>query len=85
MKKHFIPLTCFALLFLTGVPLHAGSADRLAMLDGARVHYQSYGSGGSALVFIHGWTCDLYVLALAGACLPIASLDSDRPAGTRRE
>ena len=59
MKKYFIPLTSFALLFLTGAALHAGSADRLATLDGARVHYQSYGSGDNALVFIHGWTCDL--------------------------
>jgi len=27
--------------------------------DGARVHYESYGRGKDALVFIHGWTCDL--------------------------
>lgn len=27
--------------------------------DGARVHYESYGHGPDALVFIHGWTCDL--------------------------
>jgi pimeloyl-ACP methyl ester carboxylesterase len=27
--------------------------------DGARVHYESYGQGPEALVFIHGWTCDL--------------------------
>ncbi len=28
-------------------------------VDGARVHYESYGKGGTALVFIHGWTCNL--------------------------
>src|SRR5260370_18469286 len=27
--------------------------------DGARVHYESYGQGNEAVVFIHGWTCDL--------------------------
>jgi pimeloyl-ACP methyl ester carboxylesterase len=27
--------------------------------DGARVHYESYGQGQEAVVFIHGWTCDL--------------------------
>jgi pimeloyl-ACP methyl ester carboxylesterase len=27
--------------------------------DGARVHYESYGKGREAVVFIHGWTCDL--------------------------
>src|SRR5438094_10655765 len=27
--------------------------------DGARVHYESYGKGADAIVFIHGWTCDL--------------------------
>jgi len=27
--------------------------------DGARVHYESHGKGKDAVVFIHGWTCDL--------------------------
>jgi pimeloyl-ACP methyl ester carboxylesterase len=30
-----------------------------AKLDGAKVHYESYGAGKEAIVFIHGWTCDL--------------------------
>ena len=30
-----------------------------ATYDGARVHYESYGKGKEAVVFIHGWTCDL--------------------------
>jgi pimeloyl-ACP methyl ester carboxylesterase len=30
-----------------------------ATYDGSRVHYESYGAGPDALVFIHGWTCDL--------------------------
>ncbi len=27
--------------------------------DGAKVHYESYGKGSEAVVFVHGWTCDL--------------------------
>jgi pimeloyl-ACP methyl ester carboxylesterase len=30
-----------------------------ASYDGAKVHYESYGKGKEAVVFIHGWTCDL--------------------------
>lgn len=33
--------------------------SQFAMLDGARVHYQSWGKGNEALVLIHGWTCNL--------------------------
>src|SRR5687767_9568751 len=32
------------------------SESRFAKLDGARVHYVSYGKGDDALVLIHGWT-----------------------------
>jgi len=39
--------------------LAADSPSRFASLDGIRIHYESYGEGGEALVFIHGWTCDL--------------------------
>lgn len=31
---------------------------RYATLDGARIHYQSYGKGREALVLIHGWSCN---------------------------
>jgi len=34
-------------------------ASRAARFDGLRVHYESYGTGSHALVFIHGWACDL--------------------------
>ncbi len=30
-----------------------------ATYDGSRVRYESYGKGKEAIVFIHGWTCDL--------------------------
>jgi len=36
-----------------------GDASRFARFDGLRVHYESYGTGSEALVFIHGWACDL--------------------------
>ncbi|MBI1761604.1 MAG: alpha/beta hydrolase [Acidobacteria bacterium] len=31
---------------------------RFANLDGLRVHYDNYGKGNEALVFVHGWTCN---------------------------
>jgi pimeloyl-ACP methyl ester carboxylesterase len=34
-------------------------ASRFAKLDGLRVHYKSYGKGREALVFVHGWTCNM--------------------------
>lgn len=39
-------------------PLDA-APSRFASLDGYRIHYKSIGAGRTALVFIHGWTCDL--------------------------
>jgi pimeloyl-ACP methyl ester carboxylesterase len=30
-----------------------------ALVDDIRVHYKSLGAGEQALVFVHGWTCDL--------------------------
>lgn len=35
------------------------TVSRFAPFNGTRVHYESYGEGNEALVFIHGWTCDL--------------------------
>ena len=46
--RYLLPLVFMSALF---------AAD--ATYDGARVHYESYGKGKTALVFIHGWTCDL--------------------------
>ncbi|MDX2044656.1 MAG: alpha/beta hydrolase [Acidobacteriota bacterium] len=33
--------------------------DKYAKLDSMKVHYQNYGKGDEALVFVHGWTCNL--------------------------
>jgi pimeloyl-ACP methyl ester carboxylesterase len=43
------------LLLLSAGALLAADATS----DGSRVHYESYGQGKEAIVFIHGWTCDL--------------------------
>ena len=34
-------------------------ASRVAKFNGLRIHYENYGAGPEALVFIHGWACDL--------------------------
>src|ERR1019366_7450207 len=46
-------LLTIALCFATGLL----AADVTS--DGSRVYYESYGTGQEAVVFIHGWTCDL--------------------------
>jgi pimeloyl-ACP methyl ester carboxylesterase len=33
--------------------------SKFATLDRIRIHYKSIGQGETALVFVHGWTCDL--------------------------
>ena len=45
--------------WMTGLMLACGMFAGDAVYDGSRVHYESYGEGKDALVFIHGWTCDL--------------------------
>ncbi len=40
----------------TAQPKTLQPESRFAKLDGARVHYVSYGTGDEALVLIHGWT-----------------------------
>lgn len=44
---------------LLGTSLFAADLTHQVSSDGARVHYESYGKGKDAVVFIHGWTCDL--------------------------
>ncbi len=33
--------------------------DRFAKFDKMKVHYQNYGKGDEAVIFVHGWTCNL--------------------------
>ena len=37
----------------------AAAQSRFAAYAGGRIHYESYGEGPEAVVFLHGWTCDL--------------------------
>src|SRR5665213_1274343 len=37
----------------------AGEPPGFAKFNGLRIHYENYGAGPEALVFIHGWACDL--------------------------
>lgn len=50
---------CRLLALTAGSALAASGASHFAPFEGGRVHYESYGSGKEAVVFIHGWTCDL--------------------------
>src|SRR5581483_2255337 len=50
------------LIFSRAAVAQTGQADapsRFAQLDGNKVHYKSLGKGDEALVFVHGWTCNM--------------------------
>lgn len=53
----------FALITLVlaaaSVAFAADGESQFAKLDGARVHYKSWGKGKDALVLVHGWGCNL--------------------------
>ncbi len=55
-RVFFIVLT---LLFASTATFAADGESQYAKLDGAKIHYKSYGKGKDALVLIHGWTCNL--------------------------
>jgi pimeloyl-ACP methyl ester carboxylesterase len=51
---------CGLLIGATAVAQKQSQAEsRYATLDGARIHYESYGKGREALVLVHGWTCSI--------------------------
>jgi pimeloyl-ACP methyl ester carboxylesterase len=58
-----IVIALFATSVLYGAALSQAKEtppqDRFAKLDTMRVHYQNYGEGKEAVVFIHGWSCSL--------------------------
>jgi pimeloyl-ACP methyl ester carboxylesterase len=55
------------LVAVSSAPAEERSADerlarlrsRFATVDGIRVHYKDAGKGRDAVVFVHGWSCDL--------------------------
>jgi pimeloyl-ACP methyl ester carboxylesterase len=55
MRKLILLVTLASAIFAA----HVKAEVKDAKYDGARVHYESYGKGREAVVFIHGWTCDL--------------------------
>jgi len=58
-----IVIALFATSVLSGAALSQPKGtppeDRYAKLDTIRVHYQNYGEGKEAVVFVHGWSCNL--------------------------
>lgn len=59
MKFRLLALLCWsALLALPLIAQTPKPQSRIANLDGVRVHYDNYGKGNEALVFVHGWTCN---------------------------
>ena len=55
--------TLFAIMALvvaaTTTAVAFDGESQYAKLDGARLHYKSYGKGSDALVLVHGWGCNL--------------------------
>lgn len=63
-SMRFLAIASFAILAIVGCSDAFGSRSlrveaRDAKLDGHRVHYETHGVGREALVFVHGWTCNL--------------------------
>jgi pimeloyl-ACP methyl ester carboxylesterase len=58
-----IVIALFATSVLSGAALSQAKEtppqDHFAKLDTMRVHYRSYGEGKEAVVFVHGWSCNL--------------------------
>lgn len=65
LRAFLVALFCAAALALSAdaTPAPADKAgagrSRFTKLDGMRVHYTDAGRGDEALVFVHGWTCNL--------------------------
>jgi pimeloyl-ACP methyl ester carboxylesterase len=52
----------FAMLVFAAAPAVVAAKDgesKFATLNGAKIHYQSFGNGNQAFVLVHGWSCDL--------------------------
>lgn len=58
-----VAFACSWVALVAGAKQAANTLDsapsRFARVDGIRVHYKNVGTGETALVFVHGWTCDL--------------------------
>src|SRR4030095_9636163 len=56
-RRLFIVITL--LLAAASAVFAADGESQFAKLDGARVHYKSWGKGKDALVLVHGWGCNM--------------------------
>jgi pimeloyl-ACP methyl ester carboxylesterase len=54
-----IPRRRFLAMAAVGTASAAAQTPRIAKLNDVHIHYENYGAGPEALVFIHGWACDL--------------------------
>src|SRR6185369_10589874 len=54
-----IPRRHFLAMAAVGTASAAADTPQFARLNELRIHYEDYGSGPEALIFIHGWACDL--------------------------
>jgi len=59
MKTKHAFIFILTLLFASTAAFASDGESQYAKLDGAKIHYKSYGKGKDALVLIHGWTCNL--------------------------
>ena len=62
MRKKLTPIFFAILMFMLASPTVAFAGDgesQYAKLDGAKIHYKSYGKGNEAVVLVHGWGCNL--------------------------
>ena len=57
-KIKFIAIVALVLA-ATSTAFAADGDSQFAKLEGARVHYKSWGKGKDALVLVHGWGCNL--------------------------
>lgn len=53
-------IICLAFLIAaSGAAQAQDRVSRFSTVDGMRVHFKSVGKGSPAIVFVHGWTCDM--------------------------
>ncbi len=60
-KKFTYSFFAFVMFMLASATVaFAGDGEsQYAKLDGAKIHYKSYGKGSEAVVLVHGWGCNL--------------------------
>jgi pimeloyl-ACP methyl ester carboxylesterase len=62
MSRNYKLALLAMLLLLVAAPLAVSAKDgesKFATLNGAKIHYQSYGQGTDAFVLVHGWSSNL--------------------------